>query len=100
MYSAGYDIKNNLDQVIDEFAARIGLEKLWVIHINDSCYGLNARKDRHANIGKGELGFFSLQRVVHHKLLSKKIKLLETPRKDGSYKNEVKMLCQLPVSIS
>ncbi len=100
MYSAGYDIKNALDEVIGKFADEIGLEKLWVVHINDSFHELNSRKDRHTNIGRGKLGLSCLQLIVHHKLLQGVIKLLETPRKDGSYKGEVKMLRQTPNLVS
>lgn len=53
---AGYDIKNNLEEVIKEFDNKIGLDKLWVIHINDSIFNLGEKKDRHENLGYGKIG--------------------------------------------
>ena len=93
LYAAGYDIKNNLEKVIKEFDKKIGLEKLWVIHINDSAFGLGEKKDRHENIGYGKIGWEALKRIVWHPQLSGKIKLLETPRnKRESYQEEIRVL--------
>jgi len=64
LYTAGYDIKNNLPEVITEFGKVIGLGKLWVIHINDSIFGFESKKDRHENIGYGEIGFEALKKIV------------------------------------
>jgi deoxyribonuclease IV len=82
LYSAGYDIKNKLVNVIDEFKNKIGLEKLWVIHLNDSLYDFGSRKDRHQYIGKGCIGFKCLKQVVHYKDFQNVIKILEMPLKE------------------
>lgn len=79
LYASGFDIKNKLDETINDFKNKVGLEKLHVIHINDSKFGLNSQKDRHANIGEGCLGARALSRIVNHPLLKRKIKILETP---------------------
>jgi len=92
LYSAGYDIKNNLEKVLIEFNKIIGLEKLWVIHLNDSAFPLGAKKDRHENIGHGKIGLEALKKIVWHPWLEGKIKLLETPRKNEYYKEEIKIL--------
>jgi deoxyribonuclease-4 len=95
LYDAGYDIKNNLEGVIEEFNRIIGLEKLWVIHINDSAKPDESgkkKKDRHENIGYGEIGWEALKKIVHHPKFEKVIKLLETPRKREIYQQEIKML--------
>ena len=92
LYSAGYDIKNNLEKVIREFDQTIGLEKLWVIHLNDSVFDLGTKKDRHENIGYGKIGLLVLKRIVHHSKFNGVIKLLETPRKRESYKHEIEEL--------
>lgn len=76
---AGYDLNNNLEQIITEFDQLIGLDKLLVIHINDSKNPINAHKDRHANLGMGYLGFQTLINIIYHPLLFDKIKILETP---------------------
>jgi deoxyribonuclease-4 len=64
LYSAGYDIKNNLEAIIKEFDQKIGLDKLWTIHINDSSQALGAKVDRHENIGYGNIGLETLQKIV------------------------------------
>ena len=72
----------------------IGLEKLHVIHVNDSKNDNGARKDRHANIGEGNIGFEILSNIVHHPLLKGKTMILETPYIDGvaPYKEEIEKL--------
>lgn len=79
IHDAGYDIVNDLDGVLAEFDRIIGLEHLAVIHVNDSKNPRGARKDRHENIGYGHIGFDTLYRVIHHPLLSRQPKILETP---------------------
>ena len=91
---AGYDLNNNLEQIIKQFDKLIGLDKLLVIHINDSKNPINAHKDRHANLGMGYLGFQTLINIIYHPLLLNKIKILETPWINGHppYLHEIKMI--------
>lgn len=60
MHDAGYQFKENLENIINEFDQLIGLDRLLCLHINDSKNPLNAHKDRHENIGYGYLGFETL----------------------------------------
>lgn len=76
---AGYDVKNDFDGVLNEFDHIIGLDRLQVVHLNDSKNPLGAHKDRHANIGFGEIGFEALNQVCHHPQLTRVPKILETP---------------------
>ena len=94
VFDAGYDIVNNLDGVLKEFDDVIGLDRLKVIHVNDSKNTLASHKDRHANIGKGNIGYETLAKVVWHPLLEGKIKILETPYIDDHppYKEEIAYL--------
>ncbi|MCE8168299.1 MAG: deoxyribonuclease IV [Candidatus Moeniiplasma glomeromycotorum] len=92
LYSAGYDIKNNLEAVIKEFDQVIGLDKLWVIHINDSTQELGSKVDRHENIGQGKIGFKALQKIVWHPKFNGIPKLLETPRKRKDFTEEIREL--------
>ena len=94
VFDAGYDIVNNLDGVLKEFDDIIGLDLLKVVHVNDSKNILGSHKDRHANIGAGNIGFETLAKVVWHPLLEDKIKILETPYIDDKapYKEEIKLL--------
>lgn len=92
VYDAGYDIKNNLDQVIDEFDTIIGLDRLKAIHLNDSKYGLNSHKDRHEKIGLGELGLNAISNIINHKSFRNLPFYLETPNDVEGYKEEIKLL--------
>lgn len=90
---AGYDIFD-LDGLLNEFDKVIGLDKLLVIHINDSKNIKGAHKDRHENIGYGEIGFDAINAIVHHPKLKEVPKILETPyvNEKAPYKEEISML--------
>ena len=90
---AGYNIEE-FDHVLEEFDRIIGLDKLNVIHLNDSQNDRGARKDRHANIGEGTIGLDALAYVIHHPKLKDVVKILETPYIDGEppYKEEIETL--------
>ena len=76
---AGYNVKEDFDGVLAEFDKVIGLERLKVVHINDSKNPQGSHKDRHANIGFGTIGFDTLNQIVHHEKLANLSKILETP---------------------
>lgn len=99
IHDGGYNVKEDFDGVLAEFDRIIGLDYLKVIHVNDSKNVMGAAKDRHANIGFGEIGFDALNHVVHHPKLSALPKILETPfvgedkkNKKPPYKHEIAML--------
>jgi len=75
---AGYDL-NDFDKVLDEFYNIIGLEKLDCIHVNDSKNIKGSHKDRHENLGYGNIGFDNLINVIYHPQLVNIPKILETP---------------------
>jgi len=89
----GLDI-NNFDDILKKIDEIIGLDRLLCIHVNDSKNPIGSHKDRHENLGYGEIGFDALNKVVHHPLLVNVPKLLETPYIDGEppYKEEIEML--------
>ena len=93
IHDAGYDV-SQFDQILDEFDRIIGLDRLKVIHVNDSKNVQGAKKDRHANLGEGHIGFEALCNVVHHPKLEHVIKILETPwiGEEAPYKIEIDML--------
>lgn len=76
---AGYDLVHDYDGVFEKFDQVIGLDQIAVFHINDSLNPLGAHKDRHANIGKGTIGFEPLYRLVHDPRFVEIPKILETP---------------------
>ena len=75
---SGYDI-SNFDAYLDEFDKEIGLDKIKVVHINDSKNEISSHKDRHENIGLGTIGFANLINVIYNKKLENIPKILETP---------------------
>ena len=98
-HDAGYNIVEDFDGVLDEFDRIIGIDKLKVLHVNDSKNSKGAAKDRHENIGYGHIGFEALMKIVHHPQLMEIPKILETPyvgedKKDkkAPYKYEIEML--------
>lgn len=98
VHDAGYDLVGDLDGVIEEFDRIVGLDRLGVIHVNDSKNVRGAKKDRHENIGYGEIGFDTLNRVIHHEAFMHLPKILETPyipinekTKMAPYKQEIEM---------
>jgi deoxyribonuclease IV len=98
-HDAGYNIVEDFDGVLNEFDKIIGLDRLKVLHINDSKNAVGMRKDRHENIGFGHIGFKAINYVVHHPQLSDIPKILETPfvgedknNKKAPYQFEIEML--------
>lgn len=98
---SGYDIIHRFDDVIEEFDKRLGKEQIAAFHLNDSKNKPGAAKDRHANIGFGEIGFDPLNYIVHHKDFENIPKILETPyipsptkekKSYAPYKYEIEML--------
>ncbi|MGX7131521.1 deoxyribonuclease IV [Enterococcus songbeiensis] len=85
---AGYNVKEDFDGVLEEFDKIIGLERLKVIHVNDSKNPRGSHKDRHANIGFGTIGFDALNAIVHHEKLKDLPKILETPYVGEDKKNK------------
>lgn len=76
---AGYDIIHHFDEVMDGFDRLIGKKQIAVFHINDSKNVPGVAKDRHENIGFGQIGFEALSTIVHHKDFADIPKILETP---------------------
>lgn len=92
LFSAGYDIVNDLDTVLTEFDEKIGLHRLKAIHLNDSKMPFASNKDRHEQIGKGTLGLEGLVNFVNHPKLKHIPFYLETPNELSGYGDEIKLL--------
>ncbi|WP_207204713.1 deoxyribonuclease IV [Miniphocaeibacter massiliensis] len=95
LYSAGYDIKNKLDSVLEEFDKLIGINKLKILHLNDSKTEFNSNKDRHEQIGKGSLGIKTFENIVNNSILNKLPMILETPCTNEEYMKEIELLNSL-----
>ena len=101
VHDAGYDIVHDFDGVIGKFDQILGKDQIAVFHINDSKNKCGAAKDRHANIGDGEIGFEAIYSLVHHPDFPDVPKILETPylqdpddakKKYPPYKEEIERL--------
>ena len=90
---AGYDIYDT-EGLLNEFDRVIGLDQLLVVHVNDSKNVRGAHKDRHENLGYGEIGFDALCRIANHPKLKNVPKILETPyiNEKAPYSDEIRML--------
>lgn len=102
-HDSGYDIIHDFDGVISQFDKLLGKDQIAVFHVNDSKNLCGAKKDRHANIGFGEIGFDALSYIVHHPDFAKIPKILETPyipsptkakKSYPPYRHEIAMLLE------
>jgi deoxyribonuclease-4 len=80
-FASGYDLRNSksVGITIEKFDKIIGLDRLVVVHANDSLVDFASRKDRHQNIGKGKIGKIGFQALVQHPKLKHLDFILETP---------------------
>lgn len=96
---AGYNVREDFDGVLNEFDKIVGIDRIKVLHVNDSKNPQGARKDRHENIGFGSIGFDALHYIVNHEAFKEVPKILETPyvgddkkNKKAPYKYEIEMI--------
>ena len=92
VYDGGYDIVNDLDGVLAEFARVVGLERLKALHLNDSKNPFASHKDRHECLGQGSLGLETFRAIVNHPKLKDKPMILETPNELPGYQTEIAQL--------
>lgn len=93
LFSAGYDIVNHFEGVLDRFDEKIGLNLLKAVHMNDSMNPFASFKDRHAKIGEGKIGFEVLAEIAANSRLQGLPFFLETPQEDISgYADEISRL--------
>lgn len=94
-FAAGYDFTSEagLERTLEQFDRDVGLEKLDLIHINDSVGQRGSHKDRHAHIGQGKIGGAGFSAVVNHSDLKGLPFILETPKEelDGNEADRVNM---------
>jgi deoxyribonuclease-4 len=99
LFVQGYDITDeaHLGAVLDEADAKVGLDRLGAVHVNDAAAPLGSCRDRHANIGKGEMGKRGLAAFLSDPRFEGLPATLETPgaEKKGSDKKEVTLAKKL-----
>lgn len=95
VYAAGYDIVADYDGVITQLDDTLGLDRLRMMHLNDSKFGLGTRKDRHALIAEGTLGEEPFRQVMNDPRLAKVAKVIETPKGNDAETTDRMMLDRL-----
>jgi deoxyribonuclease IV len=90
VYAAGYDVATDegLEKTLAEFNAEIGLDRLVVLHLNDSKGTLGSHLDRHEEIGKGEIGLEAFERIINHPKLKDLPGIVETPDNKDTFEAE------------
>jgi deoxyribonuclease-4 len=83
-FASGYDLRedDDIERALDEISRSLGIERLKLIHANDSKVGLGSAVDRHENIGRGLLGEQAFQRMLAHPVLAPRPWVLEVPGYD------------------
>jgi deoxyribonuclease-4 len=81
MLAAGYEVRTKAgwDEALEKFDQLIGLDKLGVLHLNDSMTDIDSKRDRHENIGKGFIGDEGFKIILNHPKIQDKIGILEVP---------------------
>lgn len=92
LHSAGYDIVNDLEGVINKIDKVIGLDRLKGVHLNDNKNDLASFKDRHELIGEGSIGLTNIIKFINHPKLKGLTFNLETPNELEGYKKEIEIL--------
>ncbi|KAJ3040524.1 hypothetical protein HDV00_010834 [Rhizophlyctis rosea] len=99
MFAAGYDIRTPeaYNASMEQFSSIVGFEYLRGMHLNDSKAALGSKKDRHENLGKGEIGWEAFRCIMNDKRMSGVPLVLETPEKEGGegWRREIEALYAL-----
>jgi len=99
LYASGYDIRTSdgMDETLAQIAEKIGLERIGSLHLNDSLTPLGSNRDRHANVGKGELGEDGCAAFLSAPQLAGLPCVLETPGEErkGASAEEVAFAAEL-----
>jgi len=83
-FASGYDIKSRegLNKLIKEIKKYIGIDKLKLIHLNDSKKPLGSGVDRHEHIGRGSIGIDGFRNILSDRRITNVPIILETPKDD------------------
>jgi deoxyribonuclease IV len=95
VFAAGYDLVGDYDGVWARFEDVVGLDRLHMMHLNDSKFGLGTHRDRHELIGEGHLGETVFRRIMTDPRLADVAKVIETPKGDDAIVTDTRMLARL-----
>jgi deoxyribonuclease-4 len=93
-FESGYDLKNKsgIDKFVADFDREIGLDRLVGFHLNDSKTAQSSHRDRHADLGHGEIGLATFENIVNHPRLKDLFGILETPEDEITWTEQIKIL--------
>ena len=94
LFGSGYNVRDDVNKVLDEFFSRFSPEKLYGMHLNDSKVPLDSNKDRHDSIGLGLIGEECFKAIVRRKEVRGIPLILETPD-ETRWAEEIKMLLSI-----
>lgn len=95
VYSAGYDLVTDYDGVLARLNDAMGLDRLKVMHLNDSKTPFASKRDRHELIAEGSLGEVPFRRIMTDERLASVPKVIETPKLDDATATDTRMLERL-----
>jgi len=83
LFEAGWELRtmSGLDRMLRDFDAQVGIQRLYLLHLNDSKTDVGSHLDRHWHIGKGRIGRKGFDLIVNHPLLRHLPGIMETPRR-------------------
>ncbi|HNX81033.1 MAG TPA: deoxyribonuclease IV [Candidatus Omnitrophota bacterium] len=81
-YAAGYDLATpeGLAKLLDDVDKNVGVQRIKLIHLNDTPEKLKSRRDHHTHIGEGNIGLAGMKRIINHETLRDCAFILETPK--------------------
>ena len=94
VFAAGHDIsvKGGMTQTLDLLVSIVGIERIKLIHTNDSMDVCGALKDRHQNLGEGEIGLKPFEELIGHPAVANAPLILETPGQEPEHGAEIALL--------
>ena len=95
LFASGYDLATDFDAVWARFADTIGMDRLRMLHLNDSKVPLGSRRDRHELIGEGAIGEGAFRRIMTDERFVAIPKVIETPKLDDPETTDRRMLTLL-----
>ena len=101
VFAAGHDIavKGGMTKTLDLLVELVGIERIQLIHANDSMDICGALKDRHQNIGQGEIGEKPFAELLAHPAVANAPLILETPGMEPEHGSEIALLKKMRAKI-
>ena len=101
VFAAGHDIakKGGMTETLDLLVKLVGVERIQLIHANDSMDVCGALKDRHQNLGDGEIGIKPFEELLAHPVAQNAPLILETPGLEAKHGEEIALLSQMRAKI-